>query len=82
MVGQWDTGEGAEGRVDVDGFGDGGGGFASGFLVGSFDDEWGVQGGVVEVVFTPDLLFSETKAVIAPEDNDGVFGGAGFFQML
>ena len=77
----WQAGEGAEGGVDVDGFGDGGGGFPGGFLVGGSDDEWGVQGGVVEVVFTPDGFFAEAEPMVAPEDDDGVVGGAGFFQV-
>lgn len=81
-VGLFEVDEVAEGREEVDGFYDGFRTCAGLLDMGGDDDEGGAEGFLEEGVFSPDGVFAEVPAVVAPEDDEGVFGEAEFCEAL
>lgn len=75
------SGEIAEGGEEVDEFGDGFGSLIFG-ETGSRDDEGNVGGDFVGGMLAPFAVVAEVVAVVAPEDDDGVFGEAGFIECV
>lgn len=51
------------------------------FDLGSDNDERGAEGFLEEGVLSPDGVFAEVPAVVAPEDDEGVFGEAEFGEL-
>ena len=72
------AGEGGERGINVDGFHERGGG--GGFLAGDGDKEGNARRLLVVGMLTPHAVVAEVPAVIAPQDDDGVFRETGFVK--
>lgn len=71
----------AEGGEEVDGFDNFGAGLSGLFDLGRDDDEGGAERFFKEGVLAPDGVFAEVPTVVAPENNDGVFGEAKLVEL-
>ena len=78
--GDWQAADVGEGGVEVDELGERFCFFSGCLLLGDGDEKGRAHGDFEVGVFVPEAVFAELPAVIAPQDDDGVFVEALSFQ--